>query len=1575
MSSPVDCGEKVVLVHGTFANDDRPRARRWWQENSYFWKWLNVRFEGKASCQEMFEWSGKNWERDRRRAGKRLLKRVLEHESAGQSYHLIGHSHGGSVIWNALRLAARRGKPLNGLKSWTTVGTPFFVYRPKRGDILFAIPLALGLWFAPQVVAQMVLTAQSAGAMLSAGENWTFLGLAAVWAIWFYALLFSGFRVGALAWGWFARWRERRADSIAFRCFGERWLGLWSPEDEAILGLRSTVALDLRDLRDPSGKPLKILSPKMFFVPLIGSRIASLGDRLVFEWLRRFLQGNDLMSLKLAAVCAGPLPEVAQLPLPPEIHHELVRRVARDIVVPETLQRVRQLLGDVAFGGRFFAPDDPPPADRGARWALRFKQIRQRFGDLAFRRPVASRDPAPGAPSPDEQIPPRASVFNSILIHTLYFPEKDDQVSALLVADKVAQHIAKHAGITLAPDLILASARAANPAVEPPPASLPARDKGSSRERTGHVWRRFDASTPVQRAWTYVLFTTIGVMTLAADAFFDRVRQYTPEYQVNRVLNDAPVDDVGALPGEIAGADALTPDGTVAGRSVEPALAAWCRSLYMASDRADTNQTGWRSWARLPSAKVAPERAERAVARIEDPYTRANALAAIAGMLAAKKPELAVTIAGEAHAEAGKIVDPADRVETLGRIAAIYGQDDAERAKQVRESIQVAMSWLEERKTFREQNENLQKKNEEQAPAPAAPPAPSVPAANRRPSTALRVRMASQRRPQDQNGPPANSSAPTSDDVRGRYDYPPRQTNYVYRKGDFLTQGFSLNLTPANAQKLILGVVQSIALLSEAEREAAQTTAKELEKLLEQIEKTPNAPPSNGAPSKATVLGERSISVLDLSESSLVHLAALNRKLGVGDRRFEAKLPFFADQSWSIEPQYAERSDALLAEVESLRELDRVDEMIRFAQGSLAAQSPRSNLVAVTALADDLVRAANLFVTLDRKDLASQAVSKARGLLGDIRPSQKMIWQRDWVELDDLRDNRQSIIDGCILFRIRVRIGLADLLLNPKMDRKDEAAALLKEAWDDALTIGVKEEKGRLVKGSIRGTDRRIAALAEVIAYQAGTVLVKQVMTWLETLKKDDAAFSVTLLKSKEAGRALRRVARHLLDLGDPAEAMKVADLMSSKSLQVVTRLDVADWYVDPDRPSLIKSAKRARKILEEVGDDWKVVEYDLRLMSSVNELSHIPAEGKNLIIVASVDKVLHFRIFNADGKRVVDTDEKRLTEQAEKIKDFRKLLESLWPRLELTWIEKGGVITAVTSIVGHIPAVEKRRDQSLLASRVATLWAHLGDTRTARLACEKSLAEDRLVAYAAILDATPGGFSHPAPASQAGPREVKPRPRPALERKERELAFQGLSPEEILGGSFRPATPSAPISDEPLVPAPVVVYAPPPPPVPELAAPAPPEPTESPATELSAEDLELKKKISAAEDKVRRSQDLIQQKLAYARKLTGDVEKKRIAQVAADRAAEVAADYQMDAAVLKARKDAKAKVDDKAKLLRQMNDALEAASAATKDQLQPARQELADLLLEQTHRADRAGIDAVRKRAFQDAEHSPGRE
>ena len=93
---------------------------------------------------------------------------------------------------------------------------------------------------------------------------------------------------------------------------------------------------------------------------------------------------------------------------------------------------------------------------------------------------------------------------------------------------------------------------------------------------------------------------------------------------------------------------------------------------------------------------------------------------------------------------------------------------------------------------------------------------------------------------------------------------------------------------------------------------------------------------------------------------------------------------------------------------------------------------------------------------------------------------------------------------------------------------------------------------------------------------------------------------------------------------------------------------------------------------------------FDLRLMSSLNDIGGIPTEGKNLVIVAAVNNVLHFRFFDSNGKVAVDTDETRLTEQGQQIEDFRRRFERLRPPHKLTRRDKGRVVSAVTSIVGY---------------------------------------------------------------------------------------------------------------------------------------------------------------------------------------------------------------------------------------------------------------------------------------------------
>lgn len=142
--------ELVILVHGTFANNSKKSREdhlKWWQPGGEVWKRIDEKLPNQFhvasdSHTEVFCWSGDNSERDRRAGGSRLFEHLQTLEESGVRYHLVGHSHGGSVIWHCLlesikqRLAHHRkfrfrrkqvdrNVLLKGLRSFTTIGTPF----------------------------------------------------------------------------------------------------------------------------------------------------------------------------------------------------------------------------------------------------------------------------------------------------------------------------------------------------------------------------------------------------------------------------------------------------------------------------------------------------------------------------------------------------------------------------------------------------------------------------------------------------------------------------------------------------------------------------------------------------------------------------------------------------------------------------------------------------------------------------------------------------------------------------------------------------------------------------------------------------------------------------------------------------------------------------------------------------------------------------------------------------------------------------------------------------------------------------------------------------------------------------------------------------------------------------------------------------------------------------------------------------------------------------------------------------------------------------------------------------------
>jgi hypothetical protein len=93
---------------------------------------------------------------------------------------------------------------------------------------------------------------------------------------------------------------------------------------------------------------------------------------------------------------------------------------------------------------------------------------------------------------------------------------------------------------------------------------------------------------------------------------------------------------------------------------------------------------------------------------------------------------------------------------------------------------------------------------------------------------------------------------------------------------------------------------------------------------------------------------------------------------------------------------------------------------------------------------------------------------------------------------------------------------------------------------------------------------------------------------------------------------------------------------------------------------------------------------FNLRLVASPDQWSGIPDFGKNLVVVADVHDALKFRVFDSDGRLVVDTEEAKLTKHARQIVALKEHLKDAWPPHNLTEGETDQIITAVTSIVGY---------------------------------------------------------------------------------------------------------------------------------------------------------------------------------------------------------------------------------------------------------------------------------------------------
>jgi hypothetical protein len=301
--------EHIIFVHGTGATAESHEGPAWWQNEGPLWQRLIKESEGTVQPQA-FIWSGENSETARRTAGKRLHKLLLRMYERGESVHLIGHSHGGSVIWHALN-GALAPKTRSHVKSWASVGTPFLTYGPRLhvlGLNLFLLLLAVALlsWLASQAQGISFLFAFETSPIATVA--WCVMSLIPI------ALV-----IGVAIFGvkpFITHWLDNRQSLKHVPIDPTKFFCVWSNQDEPIIGLGASGSFALQVLKQPN-LPLMRLSPFSVIKHAINQYVNNL--------VSRYVQGSTFTALELRRVSQAPHKSLNQCPLPEFVDDRLIK--------------------------------------------------------------------------------------------------------------------------------------------------------------------------------------------------------------------------------------------------------------------------------------------------------------------------------------------------------------------------------------------------------------------------------------------------------------------------------------------------------------------------------------------------------------------------------------------------------------------------------------------------------------------------------------------------------------------------------------------------------------------------------------------------------------------------------------------------------------------------------------------------------------------------------------------------------------------------------------------------------------------------------------------------------------------------------------------------------------------------------------------------------------------------------------------------------------------------------------------------------------------------------------------------
>ena len=330
----------VLLVHGTWG-----QRSRWFRKLSspVFVRALSEenldRFDADLAY---FEWSGLNRWRSRRAAGTDLYSQLRRAERHYDEVHILAHSHGGSVVQEAL---ARHPESTRVVSSLLCLGTPFLFLQPRTTRVTggWVEGAAFGLFVVPPCLILFGLFGAQAQELLVRflHPSPRILGL---------AYLFLVFAVPVLI-----RATALTAESRAMAFFQDH---IDTQVAFTFVRLKTTVAT----LRSPGDEASSLLNVAHFFGALFGFLFdafaaASGGvlgiDRLnYFEWLSnktgdgaigvdRHRAGTSLLALFSGAGAA-----LAALPISRMLDAATLQALAR-LLEPEAPESFHNRLGSV----------------------------------------------------------------------------------------------------------------------------------------------------------------------------------------------------------------------------------------------------------------------------------------------------------------------------------------------------------------------------------------------------------------------------------------------------------------------------------------------------------------------------------------------------------------------------------------------------------------------------------------------------------------------------------------------------------------------------------------------------------------------------------------------------------------------------------------------------------------------------------------------------------------------------------------------------------------------------------------------------------------------------------------------------------------------------------------------------------------------------------------------------------------------------------------------------------------------------------------------------------------------------